>query len=68
MCLKCFQYLNVISTMPREPPTPQDENFNALNMISHMRWNIMENPNDYVLQVFSHSSCYIFKISSVVKL
>ena len=37
-------------------------------MISHMRWNIMENPNDYVLQVFSHSSCYIFKISSVVKL
>ena len=52
----------------REPPTPQDENFNALNMISHMRWNIMENPNDYVLQVFSHSSFYIFKISSVVKL
>ena len=28
----------------------------------------MENPNDYVLQVSSHSSCYIFKISSVVKL
>ena len=52
----------------REPPTPEDENFNALNMISHMRWNIMENPNDYVLQVFSHSSCYIFKISPVVKL
>ena len=75
------QYLNVGGTMSQSQGTshpsrwklewiwfPQDVNFNALNMISHMRWNIMENPNDYVLQVFSHSSCYIFKISPVVKL